>query len=259
MNRLLPLVLLLPAAACTAPGDTHDGTAVGNPGVVAFALGELDGIDVHAAEAGAMSAAVQSCGGATTEDLELAEPIPLDGDVAFDLPQGTWCSLLIDGLELGMEGQHSDAPSEDDGLLFMMLSVGDLAVSAPTFDGFTVTADEAFVLELGSPGWLGADDVALEAESEVIIDGDSALHTGIVELIVDQSALYEDPNTDSVVNDEERDTGATAESANEIPTPPDPDVDGGGAACAQQGPSDGTGWMLVAVMALLRRRRTQRP
>lgn len=256
---LVAAAALVTLAGCPSPDDQHDGTAVGNPGVVSFALGAPAGdMDVHFAEAVADRLFVRACG--STEDVELErddDEIPLDGDVVADLPQGTWCTLGVDGLDVFAEGEHVESQDEDEGVFALALSVGTLVINAPSWDGFVVTQDEAFVLELGAPDWIGAGDIGLTPENQVVVDDQTVEHDAVVAALADPSGLYGDPNTDSVVNDNERDAGAEAAVANEEPTEPDPGMSGSTPGCSSSGGGASPIWLLV--LGVLGLRRAQRP
>lgn len=253
---LLSLVALL--AGCTNPDDVHDGTAVGNPGVVAFALGETLEMDVEFAEASAGWVGVRACGSDEEQAIEREEPmIPLDGDVAFDLPVGTWCTLMLDGLQVYLEGHHGDAEPQDNGVFMIGLNLGPTEVNAGTFDGFSVAADQAFVLELGAPGWVAAEDIALDPDNEVVIDDQSPLHEPVALAMLETTALYSDPDTDSVVSEDERIAGPAAAVTNNVPTEPEPLE--GGAACAAAGSGTASPWMLLGLVLLATVNARRRP
>ncbi len=254
MPRVLAFLLVVTSlGGCTNPDDVHDGTAVGNPGVVAFALGETVNMDVEFAEASAGWVGVRGCGVDEEQAIEREEPtIPLDGEVAFELPLGTWCTLMLDDLQVYFEGHHGDA---EDGEFMIGLNLGAIQVNAGSFDGFTVGADQGFVLELGSPGWVAAEDIGLEPNNEVAIDDQSPLHEPVALAMLETTALYADPNTDSVVSEEERDAGAAGAVTNDVPTEPDP-IEGGG-ACAAAGSGTASLWALL--LPLIVRRRPRAP
>jgi hypothetical protein len=250
MHRVLALLLIVaPLGGCTNPDDVHDGTAVGNPGVVAFALGETVDMDVEAGEAVAGWVGVKACGSDEEQAIEREDPmIPLDGEIAFELPIGAWCTLTLDDLQIYFEGRHGDAEGPDDGAFMIGLNLGPTEVNAATLDGFTVSADQAFVLELGAPGWLAAEDIGLDPNNEAIVDEMSPLHEQVALAMLETTALYPDPNTDSVVSEEERDAGSAAAVTNDVPTQPDP-LEGGG-ACAAAGSGTASPWMLFGLLLL---------
>ncbi len=247
MHRVSALLLAGLLVACTTPDDTHDGTAVGNPGVVAFALGETVDMDVDFAEASAGWVGVRACGTDEEQAIQREDPmIPLDEQIAFELPLGTWCTLMLDDLQVYLEGHHGDAEPPDGGEFMIGLNLGATQVNAGTFDGFTVSADQGFVFELGSPGWVAAEDIGLDPDNEVAIDDQAPLHEPVALAMLDRSALYSDPNTDSVVSEEERDAGAAAAVTNDVPTEPEPLEGGGG--CTAAGSGTASLWMLLGLL-----------
>lgn len=263
MPRVSALLLMAGLlAACTDPDEVHDGTAVGNPGVVAFALGETVDMDVGAAEASAAWVGLRACGADEEQAIEREDAmVPLNGEVAFELPLGTWCSLLLDDLQVYAEGHHVASPAEDEGVFIIALTLGPTMVNAGTFDGFTVTEDQAFVLELGAPGWVSAEGIGLDPDNEVIIEDDSPLHEPVALAMLETTALYDDPNTDSVVSEPEREAGSRAAVTNDVPTAPAPDEGLTGSACSATGPAAPSPWLLLGLLlvAPIRGRRPQRP
>ena len=262
MTRTTPLLPLfgcvLALVACTSPDTTHDGTAVGNPGVVAFALGEPDDIAVELAEGGAAGIGVSACGSDQREGVTWEGPwIPLDGDIVLELPLGTWCTVHLDGLEVFVAGAHVDSQAEDEGLFEVSLALGDVQIHAPGWDGFAVAADDAFVLELGGPGWLGPDAIGLTAGNEVLVEEQDALHDAVAAALVEPSALYRDPDTDGLLSEAERDAGSTAASANPVPSEPQPATGLTGTGCTMMPRPADPEWLALFVGAALglRRRR----
>jgi len=243
MNRSLLALALVPVVGCVSPSEQQDGTAVGNPGVVALALGTPADLEVDATEAVVGLATVTPCGEGEPVEIDLGdELLDLDEGVEADLPGGTWCSVVLEEVELTIDGRLEADP--DDGEYSLLLEVGTVTLNAPSFSGFTVDEDEEFVLELAGLDWLSAADLSLTGGATVDVEPEDALHDGLATTVADGTALYDDADGDGEVSTAERDTGTEASVSN--PTPEPDTVPGAGPACSA---SDGRATWLALLLA----------
>lgn len=250
-----PLVLApLVVTGCVSPDSQQDGTAVGNPGVVAFALGQPTDLTVEEGEAFFTSGTVSPCGSGDAVALEeLDESVSIeDGEIAFDLPAGTWCTMSLAGLEVGASGLLEADP--DDGAWSMGLDVGELTLNAPSFSGFRVNEEQVFVLELGAPGWFDATRLEAVAGEEVFVEPGDDAHDGLAADIAAASALFDDADGDGDVSAAERTEGSSASAANDEPQASGGETEESGAPACSVAPGVVAPWMFLVVGLLLPRR-----
>ena len=89
-SLLLGLVLL---AACRPPDDTHEGIAVGNPGLVSMALATSSGFSLTRAELPIDWVGYASCGG--SDRLASVDRTDLVVPATAAIPQGSWCGFVV--------------------------------------------------------------------------------------------------------------------------------------------------------------------
>ncbi|MCO4770816.1 MAG: hypothetical protein KDA24_12360 [Deltaproteobacteria bacterium] len=252
-RSLAPLLFslsLLLFAGCAAPEGS--GTAVGNPGVVAFALGAPSDLTVAEGLTGFAEGTLAACDGGAPGTVEGPEEALGFTDVAFELPEGTWCSLTLNELATEFEGARVD--DEEDSFYSVSLELGSLTLNAPSIAGFTVGADQVLVLELGAPNWLSAGDLGLDVGGEVEIAAVDPEAAVLATTAAAASQLFDDTDEDGEVSDSERSSGAPAATSN--PTPEAGD-DGTPPACSSGGGGSPSLFLLFGAMAgLLRRRAT---
>ena len=251
-----PLILApLLVTGCVSPDSQQDGTAVGNPGVVAFALGQPTDLTVEEGEAFFTSGTVSPCGtgdAVTLEDLD--EPVSIeDGDLAFDLPAGTWCAMRLAGLEVAASGLLEADP--DEGEWSVALDVGEVTLNAPSFAGFTVDEEETFVLEIGAPGWFDATRLGALAGEEVSVEPGDDAHDELAADAAAGSALFDDLDGDGEVSAAERTEGSSASTANDEPHDSGEDSENSGVPACSASPGAVAPWMVLVVGVLLPRRR----
>jgi len=273
---LLLLIVLAPLllSACTPGEDPEGGTAIGNPGMVGMALAVPDQLDVQEAWLFADGWALESCDGQTQETVEFTEgEIQLEDGVEW--PAGTWCSATLTEADLaifgrleGLEDDDDDDDDDDDfeledGEFYIELWMTSFSLTGPTTDGFVVAEDAELVIELAAPGWTSAEEIGLDEDTAVVVDiEEEVLHDELVDRVIEGTGLYEDSDGDWLVDPEEREAGALADTAE--PEPPeegddddDRDDDGMSATGCQTSLAGGeapAGLLLLLLAAALRRR-----
>ena len=170
---MTPLILTA-LLACPAPGDDgHDATSVGNPGKMGARVAKGSGTETISAEADATGFFLTPC------DVDEATVVDLDGELdllgggAFEVPGGTWCSLVLSLHDtLVVEGTGSREQT-----FALELQVEGITLSSE--DGFTIDGDD-FVLELGTPGWFDEEILFGDDGREVLVDDEHPLHDLLV-------------------------------------------------------------------------------
>jgi hypothetical protein len=192
------LLALLPLIACR-PTEPVSGTAVGNPNGMSAAgasgtgltwtLGRLDlrGVSLEACTDGALRVV------GVNDSLDLLAPRPLP------LPEGDWCALAI----LGGSTVHLQGDAAEGATVSLSLELNDLRFEAD-LEGSDL------LVELGSPGWISADDLWLEPGEALVIGSTSEWHDYLAGDLVDQSALFVDADHDGLLSEAERSSGALA-------------------------------------------------
>lgn len=244
--------MLLGLVACD-PNTTPppSGTSVGNPGKNVFRLAPTPGLDVDVAEAGELSFELVSCDGTaeappteTTIDLVTSEPVSFSG---FE-----WCAVVFTAGELRVSGAATDGEPRP----------FDLTLAPPfpltLWTGAPIAVDgESFVLELGTPGWITAEDLGVEG---LTVSPESELHDLLLLPLLDGTAWYLDDDDDGELVAAERDAGPVA-AATFAPPPemsedtdePPGSVGVDGCNCATSGPPLPV--VLGAALLVARRRR----
>lgn len=240
--------LLLVAFIGCRGGQIDSGTYVGNPGQMAVRIAPPDGMVVDGSEAPVDRVELLPCGS--------SEPVAVPVDIQFNLigdfieiPEGTYCEvgLYLDGLlaihVLGEEG----------GEALLDVDLGWVALS-----GSTPVEGNALVLEVGQPGWIGAEELGVEDGVAVVInpETDPDAHWELVDRLFTTSALFEDSDANGEVDDNERDLGALAIVVEQDPDAQDTDATTEDPGCAcDAGPSRG---LLMGLLPLfwVRRRRS---
>lgn len=241
------------AAACS--GDPSEGTIVGNPGDTMTLVADGKGVTYTEADAIAVAWVMESCAGAL-EEIAIDEDIDLFGTV-LETPAGTWCSTALEMVELSIEGEAGeDTFSVDlEGGLVELHSSEALEV-----DG------HVFVLELGFPEWIDADDLGLRAGEHVEVDADHRVYEDLQRALLEASALYEDEDEDGRISDEERARGALAVGPSRRDDERERDATDTGDPDGSEDPDPGgctsapaAGGLLLALLALCRRREGSTP
>ena len=209
MTRLSPLLALPLLAACVG-GDPDEGTSVGNPGRFAMTVASGTGVTFSGGSVPVDEMMLSACGD-DGEDESLVADDTIELGAEIDLPAGAWCSLemtLSEPLELDF-AIDSVAGRE----YLLELDADALEVVPSGGAGFAVGEDQAFLLELGAPAWLDAEDLELDDEDNLVEDPD--LLVDLATAVTDQSALFDDADADGDVDPEERDAGAVATSGDD--------------------------------------------
>ena len=233
------MLLLALLAACDQPPPS--GTSVGNPGKQALRLAEpADLVTLEAAIADELLVDWIGCTGGSVQVLDEAG-VDLLGDTVTDVPAGPQCGVVLTFTgAIGLEGTAAEEPFAGEiepGVVITLWSAGAIDVD-----------EDAFVLELASPGWLDAEQTA---ELGALV---------LAERIAADSALFADPDGDGRIDLAERDAGPLASPLLEPPVELGRDDTGApgrvaveGCNCATPGPGPGPALWLALLVATARR------
>jgi hypothetical protein len=197
----MTLALLL---ACTNIGQ---GTIIGNPGEMRVSI--APGLDTTTSRA---TMAVDSvtwtdCGG-FSELVRVDGTVDLLDPVIVHVPAGEWCSVqLTAATNLDVQGA-----GDAGGTYALDLELPDVALGTPT--GLLVQGN-AYVFELGTPGWLDADVLGVSDGTDVVVAPGDTLHDDLLTVAQLDSALFDDADADGQVGDAERTSGAVASHEDE--------------------------------------------
>ena len=237
--------------------DSRSGTYVGNPGKKAVRLAPTDGVIIDFAMAESLTVSAIGCEGgavaiASEQELELLE------DEVLEVPFGTWCAFVVsfeEPLLIAGTVKKGEEPVDFE---------SEVSLPAPLTlwtDGALLVDEDAFVLELGSPGWIGDDEIfELDRES-----GDDLLESLLASRLAGGTASYRDDNGDGELQEPERNAGpvASAEffSAQEQ-TEDDTDADEGisleGCQCGGvPQPGSALPWLVAGLVIGFRRSRSR--
>lgn len=243
------------------PSSEQNGTAVGNPGVAAFALGAPSGLTVEDGMAAFSFGSVLPCADDDPVALEGAwEPMEFMDEIAFEIPQGIWCSLTLEGLEVWIEGALFEDEDEDESSYTLLVEVDSVTLNAPTIAGFAVAEDQPFVFEFGGPEWLSADDLGLELGGVVDVTPEDPEHEGIASAASSSSSIFGDSDENGEVSEEERlAEGAKASASNPTPEAAEGSDSNAPSCSAGGGASPSALLLLGGLVGLLRRRRVTPP
>ncbi len=255
----LVLVGSLAGGACADPAEsTHEGIAVGNPGVVAMSLAASPDVQVTLASLRPDWVGFAACGGQDrvvypggTVDLAVA---PLQVDV----PAGTWCGVAVRfGAGARLEASWDDGVGS--GTLVADLDLPELTLRALE-DGLAVDEDTMLALELGSPGWFDVQALGLVDGEEAVVAPSDPRHEVLVAALRDESALFDDLDASGLVDLPERQAGPLA-LPGELAFNPDvaaglssDSVDAAGCSAAPGGSGPGLAWLLGLALVVLGRR-----
>jgi len=192
---LLPLALLL-AGACTVRVPDH-GTFVGNPGTARIRAAPPKGLSITSVQLSDGSLLPTDCDGQDGEIIPL-QGVDLQAEIA--LPEGEWC-----GLAFSLAGDtFVFADGEQGGTLEAPLDVARISLASPTPVDLGA---QAWVVELGSPLWLSAEDVGLEPDQDLVLDPHSPPAEQAAARVGTESSLFADTDRDGQVGESERDAG----------------------------------------------------
>jgi len=144
------------------------------------------------------------CGDGDTQSLVSDDTVAFG--TSIEVPVGSWCSIRMEA-----EGAVTFdflVDSEGVGEYAIDLDFGEVELAVEGGGAFSVAEEQAFVFELGSPGWLDADDLEFDAEDDLVED--EALLADLADVVTDYSGLFEDSDGDGAVDGDERDSGAVA-------------------------------------------------
>ena len=253
MFRLFSLMSLI--GGCRSSTTSDEGTVVGNPGDSAMRVAEPADGEIERASVFVDYFSWIGCNGEDT-DIEVDEQIDLMGTHHIEIPAGRWCeawAVLSGPLEMVTEPMETDF-GEDEAYIVLSLDVEAVALYGE--DGWVIDA-ETTVLELGHPGWFSVDDLWDGSSSELLVDREHPDHEQLTGKIFDGSALFEDPDSDGEVSDEERDNGPIALGADHPQheeKQDDPEEDNDRKAVGGCGGDSGVGWLFLPVGLMSRRR-----
>jgi hypothetical protein len=221
VRGLIASLLLL--AACSADDVAGQGTIVGNPGDAELQI--APGEEVTYTEAWALVNTVEQwpC---EVEGVDV-EPIEMTIEAEFDLlsggalpvEPGPWCEyVVVFGDTLGIDGVGTSGGSFN-----IDLAVEEIIL---TRDGGFVVDGDAFVLEVGAPGWISASLLELEegANRQIIPDRE-LFHDALAWRVHEETALYQDTDRDGDLSEDERAVGPVAGGSAAPALASDDDVD----------------------------------
>ena len=221
-------------------GSPDGGTSVGNPGRLAMTAAPGTEVTFSGGSVPVGRMTLAPCGDVATPSLVSDDVVAFGASI--EMPVGSWCSIRMEAQ--GPVTFDFRVDSEGVGEYAIELDLGEVELAVEGGGAFSVAEGQAFVFELGSPGWLDADDLEFDAEDNLVQD--EALLTDLAEVVTNYSGLFEDSDGDGVVDDDERDSGAVAGLGDEDDDDEDDD-DGEGAGESGCGASSGT----LAVLPLL--------
>lgn len=192
----MTLALLL---ACTNVGQ---GTIIGNPGEMRVSIAPGMDTTTNRASMAVDSVTWTDCGG-FSELVRVDGTVDLLDPVIVHVPAGEWCSVqLTAATNVDVQGT-----GDAGGTYALDLELPDVALSTPT--GLLVQGN-AYVFELGAPGWLDADVLGVTDGADVVVAPGDALHDDLLAVAQRNSALFDDADADGQVGDTERASGAVA-------------------------------------------------
>jgi MYXO-CTERM domain-containing protein len=233
------------------------GTSVGNPGQLALSIAEGTDATIAYSWASVGSVEMLDCEGNITE-VVIDEELAFNGMDAIEIPWGRYCGCdLILNEPLAIEGTVFPDEEGFDFLLFLPIEDRIRLRSDGPFD----IDEDAFILEIGEPGWITPETVPID-EPDVEIEPDDEIALWLADDAESMSALYYDDNADGIISDEEREWGPTAyvpdlEEEDEEADEGEPSAkDEDGCGCAT-GANRGISWAWMGLIGLgvgLRRR-----
>ena len=224
-----PLFASLILVGCA--GSPDGGTSVGNPGRLAMTAAPGTEVTFSGGSVPVGRMTLAPCGDGDTPSLVSDDVVAFGASI--EVPVGSWCSIRME-----TEGPATfDFLVDSEGVreYAIGLDFGEVELAVEGGGAFSVAEGQAFVFELGSPGWLDADDLEFDADDDLVED--EALLADLADVVTDYSGLFADSDGDGVVDGDERDSGAVAGLGGDDE---DEDEDGGGAAESGCGASSGT-------------------
>jgi len=214
--HLLGLLSLVSCATIKGPDDTDEpdppedhGTVIGNPGDLDMTVGSGEGAVARSATVTGAILTQVACDGLAAQST-MDDPL----DLASASATLTWDSVCRIRLEfdgpLIIEGDGLDG-----GTFTAALDINQITVTSET--GFT-TDEQDFVLELGEPGWLDADQLGLATGTAIELNSSHPAHPLLVTSLTERSKVFADDG-DGVISAAERAAGAAAASVSvDMPT-----------------------------------------
>lgn len=201
-SLLLGLVLL---AACRPADDTHEGIAVGNPGLVSMALATSSGFTLTRAELPIDWVGYASCSG--SDRLASLDRTDLVVPATAAIPQGSWCGFVValSGAAT-LEADWSEGGAS--GTLQATFTLSDVELQA--VETIEVIDSTTLAIELASPDWLDPAALGLADGVDRVITGDDPEADLLRAALGDESAVFDDPDGSGLVESEERSVGAIA-------------------------------------------------
>lgn len=268
MNRRL-LCAALPAlllAGCGEPqDDTHEGIAVGNPGVVSLSLAEADTFVFTEMTLPVEWVGFGGCDGGARFAYPAAADLVVE-PLRVTVPVGEWC-----GVQVAFLGDATLTADWSDGLggsgsLSANLVLSDVGLQVVD-DAQRIEGGVELALELASPDWLDPDALGMADGVDLVVDVGDPAHDLIVAAFTDESAVFADEDGSGRVDPDERDAGAVALPAT-LGLDPNlgdstADAAGGSAGCsgcASSGsPGTASAWFFFLMGGLVLGRRRRRP
>ncbi len=185
---------------------SFEGTLVGNPGRGMTRIAETKDLNVTTAQGRAISVNYSTDGvNFDTHNEEIDTLLDLlNPSESLELRSGSWSALRIDfedGPEI--EGTRPEGGN-------FTLQMPELQVFLRADEGFNIEEDSAYVIEVGSPGWLKDDDFDASEGEDVLLSGDNGTLMTLQEALSEESGLYIDENDNGSIDSQERDEGQLA-------------------------------------------------
>lgn len=219
MRGLTALLLV----ACSANDVAGSGTIVGNPGDAELRLAQ--GEEVEYGEGWALVDVVEQW--PCNIEGDDTEPFITTIDAEVDLLEGAtlpvepgpWCEyVVVFGDVVGIDGTGTNG-----GVFSIDLAVEELVLSR---DGGFVVDGDAYVLEVGAPGWISSSLLELEEGAYRVVEPERELfHDALAWRVHEETALYQDADRDGQLSDDERAVGPVAGGAASPELADDADVE----------------------------------
>jgi hypothetical protein len=202
--RTAPLVLcsMIAASGCGEPLPKIAVAEPGENGTLSIALAPGEGMETHSVIIPAAVITMTTCIYQAGASLYLGDETNLD-IVEIPLLAGRWCTLGI----IGSGTVQIDAVPDEGGTFGATLGLERISIESA--EGFDVDG-HAYVLEVGTPGWLNATDLALTAGEEVTIDDTHPMAASLASALAEGSTLFPDFDGDGTVSDREREYPAAS-------------------------------------------------
>ncbi len=243
----MTLATTLFALACRSPVDSGldpNATVVGNPGKLTTKAAPSEDTENTAGRLEVVELLLEDCEGGEPTGVPLGVELDIAEGQDLELPAGEWCFVeLFVEPPLAIEGV-----SEGERTFVAELVLHSIVLTAE--EAFRVD-ENAWLLELGAPGWLSREVLGLDEVPDVVIDEEHEAHDRLAHAAAEGSGLFADTDEDGDLDDDERDEGTVARgpSREEDTRPDDEERDTGGDGDTGCG-SGSRAWLLGPLVLL---------